>query len=284
MKRILTLMFMMAFLTSFGQYYEIGLQLGGTLYRGDLDAPSFTKNFKNTQLAYGGFIKYNLSGHFGIRGNVTFGKLKGDDAISDSEEDNRRNLNFTSSLKELGLMLEYNIMHYDPKDNDKFFTPYVTAGVAFFSFNPTTTYEGNEYELQPLGTEGQGLPGYNTRYNLTELSIPFGAGVKYSFNEKWSVGFELIWRKTFTDYLDDVSGVYADYDELLAGNGTIAAALSNRQGEYLGQSEPIIPEAGTPRGQGDVKDYYITAMFSIIYNLNSVFGGRGGGGQGCPSF
>ncbi len=42
------------------------------------------------------------------------------------------------------------------------------------------------------------------------ISIPFGAGIKYSLNERFNIGFEILHRYTNTDYLDDVSKTYVD--------------------------------------------------------------------------
>jgi hypothetical protein len=38
------------------------------------------------------------------------------------------------------------------------------------------------------------------------MAIPFGGGVKYVLNPKWYLSLEFGMRKTFFDYLDNVSG------------------------------------------------------------------------------
>jgi hypothetical protein len=47
-------------------------------------------------------------------------------------------------------------------------------------------------------------------YSLTQLEIPMGGGFKFYLNESFYVGFEILHRKTFTDYIDDVSTKYID--------------------------------------------------------------------------
>jgi hypothetical protein len=42
------------------------------------------------------------------------------------------------------------------------------------------------------------------------VAIPFGIGAKMNVSKKVGIGLEWGPRKTFTDYLDDVSGTYPD--------------------------------------------------------------------------
>ena len=64
--------------------------------------------------------------------------------------------------------------------------------------------------MQNLGTEGQGTTSFPNRkkYAITQLSIPFGGGVKIGVSENFNIILEYGLRKTFTDYLDDVSMTY----------------------------------------------------------------------------
>ena len=102
-----------------------------------------------------------------------------------------------------------------------------------------------------------------------------GLGVKYAVTDKLNIGIELGARMTFTDYLDDVSGTYLSYPELLAGNGPLAATLGNRSGELLG-GEPVIVPTGTPRGDNRARDWFFNAGLSISYNFldNGLVGSR----------
>jgi len=139
------------------------------------------------------------------------------------------------------------------------FSPYVFVGIAATHHNPKTEYQGEWYELQPLGTEGQGIMGYAPKYDRVIVAIPYGGGIKYALSERLTVGFEMGVRKTFTDYLDDVSTTYVT-------RGELALALSNRTGELL-NGEPIQFEEGDRRGNPDNDDAYLIGGFSISYNI-----------------
>jgi len=145
-------------------------------------------------------------------------------------------------------------------------------------FNPTTEYQGQTVELQPLGTEGQGLPGEPAKYELNQLAIPFGGGLKISIKERWELGILGNIRYVFTDFLDDTSTNYADdYDLLVATNGNLAGELSSRRWEYLNNEcdcEDFTPSntylAGDIRGGSEFKDWFFSVGVSIGYKLFSL--------------
>ncbi len=95
--------------------------------------------------------------------------------------------------------------------------PYVFAGFGVYHFNPQgslTDANGNVtwYDLKPLRTEGEGMAQYPNRkeYSLTQFNVPMGAGIKYFLSHKTTIGLEVSYRQTFTDYIDDVSTNYID--------------------------------------------------------------------------
>jgi hypothetical protein len=109
-----------------------------------------------------------------------------------------------------------------PRPARPWITPYVFVGVAVYHFNPyayDTT--GKKVYLQPLSTEGEGLPQYPGRkeYALTQLAIPFGGGIKFRITDRVVLAYEIGMRKLFTDYLDDVSNTYVSETVLLAAKG-----------------------------------------------------------------
>jgi hypothetical protein len=100
------------------------------------------------------------------------------------------------------------------------------------------------------------------------LAIPFVVGVKYSFNDRINVGFEVVHRFTNTDYIDDVSKDYVGPDFFPAmpnGNPNPAQLLSDRSYE-LGTP---IGVKGRQRGNSQNKDQFATAIFYISLNLQS---------------
>ena len=126
--------------------------------------------------------------------------------------------------------------------------------------NPTTEYNGEQIELQPIGTEGQGSSlSEKDQYNLTQLVVPLGVGFKINLGQRAAVSFEYGIRKTFTDYLDDVGeGNYIQPDLLAQENGDIAARLSDRS---LSEN----PMVGS-RGNSATKDWY--SMFGVMLTFS----------------
>ena len=269
------------------QYLEYGFGLGGVTYWGDLNAPDIGSNLSNTRLAVQGVAKLSFSEYFAAKANLLVGTLTGDDNKSFVEWQKQRNLNFKSRLVEFAVLGELHIFGYNFGIENPI-SPYITAGISAFYFNPTTELDGVTYDLQPLGTEGQGLPGFASKYNRLSIAIPFGAGAKLRVNDQVNISFDIIARRTFTDYIDDVSTNYVAFDELAAGNGVIAARLGNRVGEFLGQDEPVSFETGAQRGGANIKDYYFSSMVTLTFKLNEnvqMFGKfKSKSRSDCPKF
>ncbi|MDQ3071686.1 MAG: DUF6089 family protein [Bacteroidota bacterium] len=246
-----------------GQYkWEIGPFLGLSNYMGDLVPVPFS--IINTKPALGALVRYNYSGHISLRGAVSYGQLIGDDKNSSDRYRYRRNLSFKSNILDLGLLIEASLLKFNMDRRGHRLTPYVLAGISAFHFNPKAFYAGQWHELQPLGTEGQGIPGYLqvAPYALWQMSIPFGGGLKFNLSRNWNICLESRWHKTFTDYLDDVSSTYPDPDLIRQHRGAVAAALSNRTPEVV----PFAgPSTGLNRGNDQQKDMFIFTGFSLTY-------------------
>ena len=281
--RMLLIFFLPVFAQA--QYLEAGILIGGANYLGDLSNNSSTVYLGETKLAYGAFARYNLTDFWTVRLGLNAGKIAGQDANIKNDAFLRdRNLSFRTNIIEVALTGEYNILGFQPNGLYSPFSPYVFAGVAFTKSTPKARYQGNWVALQPLGTEGQGMPGFGSSYKKSTFSIPFGVGVKYALTDKLNVGLELGARRTFSDYLDDVSGSYVSFPELLAGSGALAAALGNRTGELKG-GEPVIVSTGTQRGDKAAADWYFILGVTASYNFleNGLMGNRqhSRGKKGC---
>jgi opacity protein-like surface antigen len=267
------------------QHFDAGIGLGVSNYTGDLTSDSRRFYGQNTGLGASGFLRYNFSYLGAVRLQAAYLQLEGSDAISSIESVRARNLSFQTSVTELSLIGELNLPGYAPYNLAMPLSPYIFAGIAAFSFNPTADYNGEQVRLQPLGTEGQGLPDRPEPYSRTSISIPMGLGIKYAVTDKLNVGLEVGTRLAFTDYLDDVSGTYMSHPELLAGNGELAAALGNRSGELLG-GEPIVAPTGTQRGDNHRRDWYLMAGLTVSWNFldNGLVGSRARYRKkaGCP--
>lgn len=271
------------------QHTEVGIFAGVNSYSGDI-----SKHFDIAELkeAYGGFVRYNFNDYVGLRLGINGGRMSGDDAHASPSEEwyeyrLERNLSFTSSLVEGSLVAEVNLFGYQPYNLQKVISPYIFGGVSFFHFNPKAEYNNEWVALQPLGTEGQGMDGFAAPYKRTSFAIPFGGGLKYAVNDLWNIGIEVGLRKTFTDYIDDVSTDYVSRNELIAGNGELAANLANRTGEYLG-TEPVSVPTGTTRGNPLVDDWFTLMGITVSYNFldNGLVGWRKNNRRnrnGCPT-
>ena len=224
---------------------------GGLInYQGDLNPNSFTINRSKPVIGINARVKFHP--HLTWRTGAAIGHIQAADRYN-RDYLKPRNLSFNTTIKELHTGLEVSITNLETKK----LAPYVYGGGAVFHFNPWTTDQQNERVfLQPLGTEGQGLPEYPDRkkYKLTQFALAFGAGVRMSINEHFNVGFELSQRKTFTDYLDDVSSSYADQQILLLGNGAQAVELAFRGDELPGNAN--YPAEKEIRGTPTEKDWY----------------------------
>lgn len=250
------------------QWFEVGVMAGVSNYYGDLTQDYVVP--KTSHPAFGGFIKYNMSYQAGIKLNVYHGTISAADSNSNRQNQLLRNLSFSSPVTEAALTFEYYFPGLYPKELRRPLSPYVYAGIGGFHFNPQAFYEGEWYDLQPIGTEGQDINELDFRepYSLYDWCIPFGIGAKWSFTERWNLGVELGARWTFTDYLDDVSRTYVDRNLLIEFNGIDAYNLSNRTGEYL-NGEPIEYDFNDFRGDPTNNDWYLFLGITLSRNFLS---------------
>lgn len=231
-----------------------------------------------TKLTLGAFVSYHPSEYYSFRFAINKGSLEGDDAIIKpkgglEEARKNRNSNFRSKFTEAFLLAEVYptaFLEYDASDNYKKLRPYVVAGIGAFKFNPQgqDPASGEWVDLQPLRTEGQGFAEYPSRkeYKLMSMNIPLGIGVKYFVIDNVNVSFEIIHRKTFTDYIDDVSTNYVDpalfYNYLPLQNAQLAERMANKSlnGVYGN---------GDKRGTPTNNDAYYTAGFKLGFRLGN---------------
>ena len=243
------------------QGIDLTIGYGFMNYQGDLQSSPFT--IKHSKPSINAFVKYDLANQFVARGGLIFGSVYGDDKFNPSPQ-KERNLSFRSKITEVQFALEY---HFKDLNNFRF-SPYVFGGFAGFHFNPYTTDTSGAFVfLKPFSTEGEGLSEYPDRkpYSLNQLAIPFGVGFQYRISCDFSIGAEFTERKLFTDYLDDVSKGYVDYNTLLKEKGKLAVKLA-----YKG-ADPYPPDANTAlhRGNPKNKDWYYTGIITLTYHVNN---------------
>lgn len=247
---------------------EFGIGIGAAHYFGDLNTRARINRPKPAVTA---FFRKQFGNYIALRVGATFAQLGYSDVYNkDNEYQQRRNLSFNSNIWELAVQGDFNFFKFVPGDPMYAFTPYVTLGVGAFNYDPYTYLKGQKYFLRPLGTEGQGSPLYPDRkqYSTMAMCLPIGVGIKYSLTEKINLGFEILYRFTTTDYLDDVSKTYAPdafAQTLPDGSPTVWYQLQDRSYET---GDPIGIK-GRQRGYQNQRDQYVTAMITASINLTS---------------
>lgn len=248
-----------------------GLELGGGVgishYFGDLNT-----SFRIQDPGLSAYIagRYNFNKRLAIKFSANYGNVSADDANSENTYERARNLSFRSIILDGTAQFEFNFLPYTHGSKDEFFTPYLFAGLSIFYFNPQTEYQGEWVNLRPLGTEGQFL---GEEYYTAQGALAFGGGIKFDLNYEWSINIELSARHLFTDYLDDVSTVYTDKDDLenLRGtNGELAAALSDRSIPIPGVSDSQIGLPGRQRGNSNDNDKVVFLSVGILYYFGDI--------------
>ncbi len=238
---------------------EIGIMLGVSGYAGDLNP--YNQFSKLMQPAGGLVYRKAINRRYALKTSLLYGSIKGDDALAKNAYQKNRNLNFKSILLELSGQLEFNFMPYELGNPEFPWTPYIFCGLSGFYFNPKGNQDGTWRELRPLATEGQGvLPGKKT-YMRTQLSFPFGVGLKANLGDNFALSVEMGLRRTFTDYLDDVSTTYPDKTSLGIANGSTAVLYS----------DPSLSKDFNndfrQRGNSQTKDWYSFSGIMITYYL-----------------
>lgn len=243
-----------------GQVSEMGLTGGATYYVGDLNP---LKHYpKDTHLGGGIVYRYNFNDRYAFRLQGLYSKLEAYDSDSDDSLAVMRNLGFRTKLFEVSGLLEVNFFKYRSKGkNSKRWTPFVFAGLCYFRTNPQAMLDDTWYDLQQLGTEGQGTTKGGEAYKLDQIGLPFGAGLKFNLG-KIDVQMEWGLRRTWTDHIDDVSGTYVSNALLTFESGDLTAELADRSD--LRESEF---NTGRARGDGQTRDWYQYTGLTVTYIL-----------------
>ena len=258
------LLFIVAFVFSFStqaQQFrpntEIGILLGTSYYLGDLN----TTHFNQPLPAAGLIIRKNIDKRFAYKAEVMYLNIKSDERNSGDTIAKNRGLHFKSPIYELSGQVEFNFLPFQPGNPLYTWTPYVYSGISIFHYNPKAENKnGSWVDSQELGTEGQGTTSFPKRekYSLIQYAIALGGGFKIAVNPSFNIILEYGVRKTFTDYLDDVSTTYT------------GGYLTDMTSEAIYMSDPTgTHEVGEQRGNPDKKDWYSFAGITLSFKLNN---------------
>lgn len=244
---------------------ELVLTGGGMNYLGDLNDQSV---FGEVHPAGGLGLRCRIDNRWSVRLQGVYGSISASEDCID-----KRNLTFRSHIYEGALMVEFDFRPFGPGATESQWTPYIFGGLGMFHFSPEALYTAADgtvmwVPLQPLCTEGQGTTAYPTRrpYQLLETALPFGVGFRCRLGKNFSLTAEYGFRKTWTDYLDDVSTTYVGADLLRAEvpDGNVAAALADRS--------EVANAVGIKRGDDSLDDWYSYFNVCVGFNLDMLFG------------
>ncbi len=268
---------------------EVSVQLGSSHFLGELGGRDqigsdflWDLETRMTQPCGALGFRYYIGRAMALNAAASVGMVSGNDKLTDERFRRNRNLHFRSLIVEASLKYElhltlnklgnlYGIGSKSARFKNAYKDLYGFVGIGGFYFNPKAQYEGEWVELQPLGTEGQGLEEGTELYSRLQPVIPMGIGFRLGLGRKYRVGLELGYRKTFTDYIDDVSTDYYDNDKLRAERGDMAADLADPSLDMIKTNEkghPIDPTAtGAQRGDPTDNDSYIFLNITFSWKL-----------------
>lgn len=237
--------------------------VGTASYLGELANPG---DYLDAKMTMSVGLQYYLTNRISARADFTWFQLSGDDAKADEGSRKKRNLNFYSNNFEMSMVGIVNLYPHGRTFYQRpAFNVYGFAGIGLMYFNPKTDYQGTTYSLADLKTE-------LVDYSRVTMVVPMGLGVRFRLGPFMNLSFEGGYRKTFTDYLDDVSTVHNDASKF---SDPVAAALSDRRGEL---NPPVALAAdGTQRGNPTADDAYILYNVKIEYYLPGNFLHSSGG-------
>ncbi len=244
---------------------EFGISTGAANYLGDMGGNELTRRdfvsdmkLTQTRAAIGTYLRYRINSDFSVKTNVSWLRLAGNDALSSNRARNTRNLSFRNDVFEWSVQGQY--FFYTVNDFSNYrhpnkFSLYAGLGAGVIYHNPKANYKDEWIALPALETEGYA-------YKRFVAVVPVSAGFCYTINRKFRLGWELNWRTTFTDYLDDVSQNYVAHPE-----NSLAGLLANRTGE-LGNVDAAFAENFTPgnkRGDETHNDSYLSTSVEFAY-------------------
>lgn len=271
-----------------GYKWRFGASAGTTNYFGDIrplkvdNVQDFTQYYKryktySDQLSYQLSIEYALGNSVGLMltgGSYQFGSsdrlITNDGNLLTENPKFDRALNFQTDVYDAGLSFVIKPDNNWLLSGKSFFSPYITIGAGVQTFkvygdlldangsrydytNPNVIPDGNfETDLTTLGTES------SDNYETTSLYANLGLGVRFRITKTVEIFAQSDFKRTNTDYLDDVSGLYRTsyengFQNYAAKPGTNVVTAEN-------------PYRGMKNGQ---PDWYIYHGIGIKFSLGA---------------
>ncbi len=269
-----------------------GFVLGGSNYLGEIGgkfdprASLLDADIITTSPTFGGFLRYAANDRVRISGEVNYVHIRQSDKNAEDPARQARNLNFRNRMVEFGFRTDFTVFNIaDRSTNRNFAKPgklfvkgYVFTGAygvlhnpqAQITHDPNNEWEDRWYDLRPLRTENQ-----VEEYASLIAAIPMGLGIEFGLGYGWVLGFEGSWRSTFTDYLDDISGMYGNPDFL----SPLAEAISSQSNDAViaaigdPSSGTVVnhqySDGGTYRGNPETNDSYGTVQVTLARTIDT---------------
>jgi hypothetical protein len=252
---------------NFDQSKEIGLAIGTGYYMGDINPGTHLAG--RLSAGYGGYYRHNFSSRLSLRVNYFKGRVEAWDEDSRDPWQINRNLHFRNDISELSALIEINYLDHQVGNLGDKLTAFLFTGLGVYNHMPEAQLEGQWTPLQPLGTEGQGTTWAEARgldaYGTSGISMPIGFGFKSNLGPFTTFCFDWGVRKTWTDYLDDVSGVYADRAVLMQERGEVTVLMADRSSEPEGG---VLNQAGMQRGDPSRSDVFGFISASLSFRIS----------------
>lgn len=222
--------------------------LGGKNGNGSNDISDL--NLEQTRFALGaGYQVYISQFSFGL--NAFYGRLSADDRLTSAPRRAARKLHVVTDVIETSFNIEYEI----PPNIPLLKNIYFNAGIGLVYFEPRARYGDELVKLRPLGTEGQNYLPDRSQYSYVALMIPYGFGYRFNLKDNYALSLDFNLRKSFSDYLDDVSTNYADPEQVTYKAGWLAGYFSDPS-----QNDKNI---GAQRGDPKDNDQYFLIGFRL---------------------
>ena len=167
--------------------YEFGGMLGGTTYFGELNQNQVINQLRPGFQIFG---RLNYHNQLAFRTNLNILALAGNDADADITYYKQRKHNFESNLLELSAAMELNFRDFNAAQKRSPVSPYITLG----------------FGISLVDFEFEKKIGRN-------LTLPFGAGLKFNLPGRWNLGLEYKIHKTFRDDIDGLKTRLFEPDE-----------------------------------------------------------------------
>jgi len=212
-KQLIIALFLLLVLTPgrlTAQNFEAGTFVGFSAYRGDLNTDRL---FHKVYPAAGLVARFNHNQRLSTRAIATYTILRGSDR---STEQTYRNIlgranhptvyyEFETSVVELSLQGEFNLLSFKQGDMVTRATPFLFAGIGgiWFSPDPMEFSNGGD-QREPTGGD-HWHPDDDQGYSAIALAGILGLGVKYNLSKRLVASMEFGLRITGTDYIDEVS-------------------------------------------------------------------------------